>query len=302
MVAQYEKVTADKPRGSSFFCREFTAPVFTAPWHFHPECELTLILESRGRRFVGDSVEPFDAGDLVLLGPNLPHCWINSPAGSSARRGRPGARAVVAQFSDGLMLQDDGAELAAVRALLTRRAPRGVHFSGGRAGRLSERLRRLPDGRGLARLLELLVILDELAHLPPRAARLLTSEGYVPRLDAEQAGRLERVCRMVSAGYAEKISQPQAASLAGLSPAAFSRFFRRKMGKTFVDYLHGVRVGEACRLLIEQDDLSIAEICYACGFGNLSNFNHHFRRLQGVGPRDFRRRHLTAARRATGAD
>ena len=293
MLAQYEK-NVPESEIQSFSCRRFDSPSFTTPWHFHPEYELTLITESRGQRFVGDSVAPFEPGDLVLLGPNLPHCWLNLPSS-----GLPLARArsVVVQFA-GDMLGDgwlDYPEMRQIGSLLRERAPRGIRFSGTSATRFAERVRTLPDLCGLDRLLELLVLLNGLARLPRRATTVLASEGFSPALNLEQAGRLERVCRFVHQNFQRSIRQTEAAALAHLSPAAFSRFFRQKTGRTFVDYLNDVRLGEACRLLIEKDSLGVTEVCYACGFGNISNFNRHFRLRHGAAPREYRRRYLRSA-------
>jgi AraC-like DNA-binding protein len=294
MLAQYEKIVRGTGH-SSFACRRFDSPSFTTPWHFHPEYELTLIVESRGQRFVGDSIASFAAGDLVLLGPNVPHCWLNLPPSGRPRRGAPveRARSVVVQFPGDLFGGWlDYPEMSRIGSLLRRRAPRGVCFSGPGAARIAARLRALPDLRGLDRLLELLGLLDGLARLPPRAASALASDGFSPALNLEQAGRLERVCRFVHQNFQRPLRQTEAAALAHLSPEAFSRFFRQKTGRTFVDYLADVRVGEACRLLIEQDSLGVTEICYACGFGNVSNFNRHFRRRHGAAPREYRRQYL----------
>ncbi len=293
ILAQYEKIIRGGV-GQSFACRRYDSPSFTAPWHFHPEYELTLILESRGQRFVGDSIAAFTPGDLVLLGPNLPHCWLNlQPLALPRER----ARSVVTQFSGDLLGSGwlDLPEMTRVGALLRGRAPRGVWFSGGAAARVAERVSRLPDLAGLDRLLELLKILDSLAGLPRRAATVLASEGFLPALNLEQAGRLERVCRFVHQNFQGPIRQTQAAALAYLSPEAFSRFFRQKTGRTFVDYVNDVRVGEACRLLIARDTLGVTEVCYICGFGNVSNFNRHFRLRHGMAPREYRRRYFQGA-------
>lgn len=296
MLAHYEKISQGREDGS-FFCRRFDSPSFTAPWHFHPEYELTLIVESRGQRFVGDSIAPFAAGDLVLLGPKLPHCWLNLPLSGQGSPTTPAqrARSIVVQFADDLLGGWlDYPEMERISRLLRERAPRGVHFAGTGALRAADRLRALPDLCGLDRLIALLALLDQLACVPSRAVTLLASEGFSPTLNLEQAGRLERVCRFVHQGFQHPLRQTEAAALACLSPEAFSRFFRQKTGRTFVDYLNDVRIGEACRLLIEKDALGVTEICYACGFGNVSNFNRHFRLRHGTGPREYRRRYLRA--------
>ena len=296
MIAHFEKIT-DRGEAGSFHCRCFDVPSFGTPWHFHPEWELTLIVESRGQRFVGDNIAAFAPGDLVLLGPNLPHCWLNvpSPEGYGASVGR--ARSVVVQFGANLLGAgwQEGPEMRAVRSLLTDRASRGVCFVGPAAQRLGGRLAALPGQHALPRLLELVALLDALARLPARAARPLASEGFTPALNLAQAKRLETICRFVHGHFRDAIRLAEMAALAHLTPEAFSRFFKQKTGKTFVEFLNDVRIGEACRLLIEQETLGVTEICYACGFENVSNFNRHFRLRHRLSPRDFRRRFLSAA-------
>ena len=298
MLAHFEKVTRDHLDGS-FFCRHFDGAAFDAPWHFHPEWELTLILEGGGQRFVGDSVAAFGPGDFALLGPDLPHCWLSLPTGLPPVRSTPGARArtVVTQFDGDLLGAgwQERPELRAVDALFARHAARGVVFTGPEAAPLAVRVAALPGLRGLDRLLELLSILDALAHLPEPAATPLASEGYAPALNLRQAQRLETVCRFVHERFRETIRLAEVAALAHLTPEAFSRFFRQKARRSFVDYLNDVRVGQACRLLIERDTLGITQICYACGFGNVSNFNRHFRLRHGTSPREYRRRFAAAA-------
>ena len=293
MIARFEKIIDGDAR-QSFACRRINSPTFSAPWHFHPEYELTLIVESSGQRFIGDHIAPFKPGDLVLLGPNVPHCWLNlSSADTPAKR----ASAVVVQFSGDFLGEEiwDRPETRRIATLLRGRSRRGVAFAGKAASRLKERVRTLPALDSLERLLELLKVLHDLASLPRSAFTLLSSEGFVPNLNLKQMGRLERVCRFVHENYRQPIPQAQAAALAHLSNEAFSRFFRKETGRTFVGYLNDVRVSEACRLLIGEEALAVTEVCHACGFENLSNFNRHFRLRRGLAPRDYRRFYLHRA-------
>lgn len=282
MRASLEKV-ALRP-GESFACREFRLPRFDSPFHFHPECELTLVEASHGLRFVGDSIERFDAGDLVLLGSNLPHYWTNPPDW----RGR--ARSVVVQFP--LDLLGTGwlatPEFAAVRRLLDL-AARGVHFRGRAAAAAARGLRAMTGLAPFARLQLLLETLHALAAAP--GARQLASAGFAPAMGVEDEGRLGRVLDYVNQRAAEGLQQREAARRAGLSPAAFSRYFRKKMGHTFEDFVNEVRVGRSCRALIETPEKSVAEIAFAAGYNNLANFNRQFRRRTGLSPVEYRRRH-----------
>ncbi|HWA87124.1 MAG TPA: AraC family ligand binding domain-containing protein, partial [Opitutus sp.] len=126
MKPLYEKIGPDS--GRSFFCREFAGRAFDCPFHFHPECELTHIVGSRGLRFTGDHVGGFGPGDLVLFGPDLPHSYHNDPAGA---RGRAAAHSQVIQFSPGCLggILQNAPEFLPVRRLLAR-ASRGLQFTG----------------------------------------------------------------------------------------------------------------------------------------------------------------------------
>lgn len=282
MRASLEKV-ALRP-GESFVCREFRLPRFDSPFHFHPECELTLVAASHGLRFVGDSIERFEAGDLVLLGSNLPHYWTNPPDW------RGTARSVVVQFPLDLLGAGwlDTPEFAAVRRLLVK-AERGVHFRGRTAAAAARRLRTMTGLAPFARLQLLLETLHALAGAP--GARLLASAGFTPAMGVEDEGRLGRVLDYVNRRAAEGVQQREAARRAGLSPAAFSRYFRQKMGHTFEDFVNEIRVGRSCRALIETPEKSVAEIAFAAGYNNLANFNRQFRRRTGMSPVEYRRRH-----------
>lgn len=269
--------------GESLACRRFVMPRFLSPWHFHPELELTLIEKSHGLRFVGDSIERFEAGDLVLVGAGLPHYWSNSPEWKGT------AESIVILFREDLLGADWLAkpELAAVHGLLAR-AARGICFKGGALTSAAGRMRRMVELPPLPRLLLLLETLHELAGAG--GGRLLSSGDFSPSLDHDDQSRLGRVLDYVNAMAAEGVEQKEAAKRAGLSPAAFSRYFRKKMGRTFEGFVNEVRVGRICRALVEDDDRTVAEIAFAAGYNNLANFNRQFQRRTGMTPLAYRRR------------
>ncbi|MDD5200239.1 MAG: AraC family transcriptional regulator [Terrimicrobiaceae bacterium] len=175
--------------------------------------------------------------------------------------------------------------MANIRRLLAL-ARRGLVFSGDTPKQTASDMRRIASLNGWPRLRLLLDILNRLAG--ERRPRLLASAGFSSELDERDGKRLTAVCEYVNRFYEEGIQQKKAASMAGLSPAAFSRFFHKRMGKTFEAYVAEVRVGHACRRLMDGDS-TIFEIASSTGFNNLSNSNRHFRKLKGVPPRDFRR-------------
>ena len=296
MNPQAQKVA--RPRESSFVYRLKADPRFSRGWHFHPEYELTAILESRGRRLVGDSIERYGSGDLVLLGPNLPHAWRSEdrPARRARRRrrGEPLHRAIVIQFDERLLGEGflRAPELEPVASVLAR-AARGLAI-GGRTR--DEVVRRMISMRRLApydRLLELLKVLGAIAA-GGRDLRPL-SRAAISAAEGRGRGRIHRVLAWLHERYTGPVTQAAAAAQAGMTPSGFSRFFRRAAGTTYTGHLSGLRVAHAADLLRETD-LPVLEVSLRSGFANLSNFNRRFLRLKGMTPREFRARASEAVR------
>ncbi len=281
MRARAQKVTSS--RQASFAYRVKSSSSFPFKWHFHPEYELTFILESSGARFVGDSNESYKDGDLVLLGPNLPHTWLSDPALPADLR----HRAIVVHFAVDFLgaAFNSSPEMVEISDLLGR-AARGLHFGSRLAAEAGAKMVLMKKQEGLERLVSLL---DLLQGLTP-GGRSLSSSAFVPSNRERDLRRIDRVCAYINDRYHGRLSQPEVADVAGMTPQAFSRFFRKTVGKTFVDYLAELRVSQACRLLIETDH-SVVEISLRSGFNNLSNFNRRFRKLRGQSPRRFRSAH-----------
>lgn len=281
--ARIEKILP--PTAASFVYQIKREGNFGAFWHYHPEYQLTLVLRGRGTRFVGDDVSPFKAGDLVLTGPNLPHMWC-SPR--PRVRGGHSQEAVLIQFPEAIFGEPflSLPEMAPVRRLLERSAL-GIRFGEAARRKVSRRMVRMGRQRGLARLIELLELLRILSQSP--AEGTLSSRTFAPSVRLADRDRIDRICHYAAQNSATSISLSQAAAAAHLSVPAFTRFFKKCTGKTYVEYLTELRVGSACRLLVETDR-SVTEVCFAAGFNNVSTFNRRFLELKGVAPRAFRGR------------
>jgi len=270
----------------SFAVREFTLPGFKVPWHFHPECELTLILQSRGWRFVGDKLEEFAPGDLVLIGSNLPHYWRSPDSGKPSEEE---AKAIVVQFREECFGADflGLPEMTGIRSLLLS-ARRGLHFTGKNRDAVAAIMTRLPGSNGFDRLLALLNIFKLLNE--STEVRTLSSPGFAPLLDEFASERVNRACKFIFKNFAAPIRHEEIARGAGMSLSAFGHYFKRVTGRTLTDFMNDVRIGHASRLLIETDQ-SVSAIAYASGFESLSNFNLRFRKLTGLNPREYRHKH-----------
>ena len=282
MKAILEKISHD--RNNAFKLFEFQTRRFNCPFHYHPEIELTLIAKSSGHRYVGDHIGRFAPGDLVLMGQDLPHSYINDAKFSGA------AHAMVLQFLPtclGAHFFQLG-ELKRIHRLLGLSRV-GLAFHGrtrDKVGSLMSQLKTLDD---FERLVGFLNILNVLAR--STEYRTLASPTYSPSLALYQGERINRVCELVSRKFKEGITQSEAARTAKMSAPSFSRFFRRATNRTFRAFLNEVRVGHATHLLLETDR-SVAEVCYDSGFGNLSNFNRQFLKLRKVSPRVYRHKQI----------
>lgn len=255
----------------------FRSRAFAFSWHFHPEVELTLITAGSGTRYAGDSIEPYEPGQLTLLGAGVPHAFVSAAPGRH--------EAVVVHFradflGPGLF---DAAEFAAAGRLIAA-AGRGLELPAPEP--TVRRLTELAIRTGADGTLGLLDALVRLADGAP--GRPLASAGYRPP-GRPNSRRMDDVFGYLHAHYAEPLAVDDVAAVAHLSPTAFSRFFRRATGRTFTAYLTELRIGAARRLLAD-GDRAVSDIAASCGFGNLSNFNRRFRALTSMTPREYRAR------------
>lgn len=260
-------------------------PYETVRWHFHPEYELNLITETSGRFFVGDHTGTFAPGQLCMVGPNLPHNWVSElPDDQPVAR-----RCVVLQFSAKCIRRGIEAfpELANLERLLAD-SQRGILFSDATAARAAEMLTALLGAQGVTRVYQFLALLDFLAQA--RDNTLLCTASFQPDPAGYQSSTINQVLQYLAQHLGERLSESDVARYAGMEASAFSRFFRRHIGMPFVQYLNRLRLNRACELLTASDQL-VTDICYACGFNNLSNFNRQFLAAKGMSPSQFRRYH-----------
>ena len=257
-------------------------PFRTVRWHFHPEYELHLVTATEGNRYVGDHIGPFGAGDLVFVGPNLPHNWISDvPAGESVEE-----RCIVLQFTDDFIASCIATfpELRFVQPLLAE-AFRGIRFEQAVAKRVEPLLRALLGESGARRIALFVSILDLIGHAEQRTP--LASIGFRPNPKVYLSTTMNLVLQHIGRNFTHDLSETDLAKLSRQSVSTFSRSFRKHTGMTFVQYVNSLRIELACQHLSEAD-LTITDICYAVGFNNVSNFNRQFLAVKGMPPSKFR--------------
>ena len=282
--------TVEVDAAGSFRSKWISCASFTADhtWHYHPEFELCWIVSSQGTRFIGDSIERYQAGDLVLVGPNLPHCWHDERGGAAEN-----SQAVVVQFRPEMFGHDflGLPEFQLVKRLF-RASKCGLHIRGETASRVGVQLRSLVRQTGIARLIGLLDILRILSEGETDLRRLASVDYHITNDITElNRDRIEQIHRYVRENLSSDINQAQIAGLVGLTPPAFSRFFRRATGQTFVGFVNILRINEVCRAMTESSDC-ITQIAMDCGYNNIANFNRQFLALKGMNPTQYREHQL----------
>jgi AraC-like DNA-binding protein len=248
-------------------------------WHYHPEYELLYVPHGTGRRHIGANVSRYEDGELLLLGPNVPHLSYGYGYGQGEY-----FEELVVQFAPDL-LGADWLALPEMRQiqLLLERARTGLVFTAALRHEVGPQLKQLLVLAPLPRLLALVHILQQLA-VTPAYLDLAASSVVAPSAAQE---RLNRVLTLLNQRLAGPVSVPELAEEAALSVPAFCRFFKKMTQRTVTEFVNECRVQQAGRLLLQ--NLSVTEVGYASGFQNLSYFNRTFRRLMGVSPSAYRR-------------
>ncbi|HEY4063118.1 MAG TPA: AraC family transcriptional regulator [Puia sp.] len=282
MKAQFEPIA--NLESNSFNALIQHKKEFDFPFHYHPEYELTYILASEGIRYVGNHFENFGANDLVLVGPNLPHCWKNMeelPAVASA---------LVIQWKHDFLGNEwiDSKEFDAIKKL-QQLAAKGIKFPEATALQLKERLVAIVALPPFDRLITLLQILNELATT--NKYDILCKEGFSHNLDFVDNQRINTVYQYVKKNYKEKITLSAISSAVNMSEVSFSRFFSKLMKKSFFAFLNEYRINIACNLLIETD-WQVIQVCYASGYESLPFFYRQFKKFKKCTPQNFKSQFL----------
>ncbi|MDR8392719.1 AraC family transcriptional regulator [Aliifodinibius sp. S!AR15-10] len=274
----------------SFVVEQHSYKNFLKVWHYHPEIELVVILESSGTRFVGDSIEKFKPGEIVLIGKNLPHLWLNEDK-YFENNSELKAKAHVIRFYDSFVTKFLSIpEMKALRDLF-KRSKRGIKFEGDSNSEVQHSVNSLFNLHGLKRIKVLLDILDSLAS--QNQYKLLSSAGFVSSFENEKESKILRVYEYVMQNFKEDISLDEAAGIVNMNPSAFSRYFKKTQKKTFSQFLKEVKIGYACKLLLEQT-YNVSEVCYRSGFNNISNFNRQFKSEKKMTPTQYVKKHTEA--------
>jgi AraC-like DNA-binding protein len=283
--ASYE--TLQPPSGQSFLLRKFESSAFDAPYHFHEEYELTYILTGSGKRYVGNHMEDFAPGDLVLLGPNLPHCWKLEHSTEL----KPKGSAIVVQFSASFLGDDffNKNELKNISKLF-QRSGCGISFNQAVRTAVGPSLPALSKEKNNFKIL--IGFLEILQRLATSGDYVLLDQNRIvaERTVAEQE-RINPVFAYLVENFRRHVSLDEAAGIANMTPNAFCKYFKKATRKTFMETIIEYRLNYAIQQLV-QTDKPISDISFESGFGDVSHFYKMFKVKMHLSPLNYRKKFM----------
>ncbi|HEY4288143.1 MAG TPA: AraC family transcriptional regulator [Puia sp.] len=264
----------------SFVIRKFTEVRFSAPYHYHPEYELTLIVKGTGKRFVGSHMQDYTAGDLVLLGDNMPHCWKTTEevTGESV--------SIVVHFRKEF-LGDRFFDIPEMESILNmlNESRNGLHFKGDTTP-IGNRMLALLQEKN--RYSKLILLLDLLQHLATSSRyTMLQKKNEFESLSLPDKDKIHKIIAYIVDHFQQDISLDAAAGIANMSPTAFCKYFKRITRKTFIEAVNDYRIDSAIRELVNTDK-SISQVCFDSGFNDVSNFHRTFKSKVNISPLQYR--------------
>jgi AraC-like DNA-binding protein len=278
-----------KAPSHSFSVREDRDPFINNRWHYHSEVELIHFHQGAGTQFVGDHIKRFQAGDIILVGSNLPHYWRYDEAWFTGDKAFQ-VHSTVIHFSEDFWGERflDLPETRPIRSLLEK-ARRGILVMEKEGKKIPEGIGRIRQSEGVDRILALIECLSVFAGSD--RLHLLSSMGF--RHDYSETGseRINAIYDYTFRHFSQKIHLAKVAAVAGMAPNSFCRYFKSRTGKTYTQFVTEIRVGHACKLLID-NRISIKQLCFESGFNNFTCFHKHFKQFTGKSPQHYLKAHL----------
>ncbi len=286
MLPRFQKIDANI--NHSFYVEHMKFHHFPNPLQFHPEIEILLVIKGTGTRFVGDSIDRFGPGDLVMIGRNVPHVWYSDEI-TPQENSDPGTEIIFILFKKDLF-GDQFWTLPESQNIskLIKLSGRGIRVTGKSLEKIQGLMRMISTSTGFNRIVLLLSILEIIAS--GKEYKFLSSPLSKYTINESDSNRLNKVYKFVNNNFHNDITLKDASTIANLSPSAFCRYFKKSANKTFIKFLNEIRVAHACRLLIE-DDLPVSGIGYSCGYSNISYFIRQFKLITGFTPLTYRKKY-----------
>ena len=287
MKAVLKKVTPTTE--SSFNIHTDVGKNMLSAWHFHSECELLLIQKSSGTCLIGDYIGPFESDEVFLFGSNLPHTFIHD--NEFMQEGREG-HSIVILFQKEFLGADffNLPEIKEIGKLLIL-AKQGLRLFGDTRKKVTKLMKKTLDATPGKKLITLLTSLQLISET--KEYEIISSYGFTCPDSLADNKRINIVFEFTFKNYNNKITLEEVAALLKMPKHSFCRYFKSKTNKTYIQFLMEVRIGQACKLLVEED-LNVKEVGYSCGYNNTSNFYHQFKTIMKKNPFEYKRNYLVS--------
>jgi AraC-like DNA-binding protein len=269
----------------SFSIGVFQDNLEKSSWHYHNNFEISFITEGSGKRIVGDSIEDFQPGDLVFIGPNLPHVWIAEKETRTASNRT--LEMVFLQFTSSVLSTQllSLPEFSFVKKALDL-SEKGIQIVGQTLNEVSEIMLQLPYLKNFDRVLNFFKMMDIIGK--SKSNIHLASKNYLKLRFTTGNKRIATIHDYLMNNYQGDVNLKRLAALVNMAEGSLCRYFKMNMGITLFEYLNQIKIEFACKLLMDRD-LSITEVCYDSGFNNISHFNQQFKKINGVPPSEYRK-------------
>ncbi len=279
MLPIFQKIEANI--NHSFYVEHMKFCYFPNPLQFHPDIEILYVIKGSGTRFVGDSIERFGPGEIVIIGENVPHLWYSDEKYIQGNNNLT-TEVIFILFKKAVFgeLFWNMPESKSIQKLI-QLFQRGIRLTGNTATEVSRMMLSICKVTGFKRIILLLSILEMIAE--NKEFRILANPVFNNIINQTDSERLNKVYEYVISNHDRKISLKEASSIANLSVPAFCRYFKKRTNKTFVQFLNEIRISFACRLLLEEN-LPVSKTGYVCGYDNVSFFIKQFKKITGFTP------------------
>lgn len=274
----------------SFNVRKDTGEQVYSMWHHHPEIELFLIRGGKGVQIVGDKTSNInEACHMIITGPYLPHTLVYNNGSSGCE-----VEAFVVHFNPEMLgsVFINMPEMRSVKELLAQSC-HGLNIFGKTLEKMEQQMIALYEADYATRLILLLQLLHTIAS--GKEYEVIASKGFAGDFSTRDNTRINKIYQFTFDNFHRDISIEEVSAQLNLSKESFCRYFKLKTGKTYVQFLMEVRIGHACKLLMENEK-NVAEVCFSCGYNNASNFHHQFKSIKGKTPLQYQKDYLSAAK------
>lgn len=269
---------------ASFLYKKEIFKYFDIPWHYHPEYEIALINKGSGELIIGNSIHFFNPGDLLFLGPNIPHLWkskeTNSKKGSTVEQ-------LIIQFPHDFLGRElfDKYEFQSIRSIL-QKSTLGIVFKERTRETIIKKINVMQKAGDFERLMLLLSMLEIMASTSEYST--VSSPGFLNTFAHHDEERMNKLYNYTLLNFQKEITTNEIASIFNMEESSFCRYFKKRTKKTYMQFLNEVRLGFACKILLD-NVFSVNQVCIKCGFKSISNFNRQFKIFAGKTPKEYRK-------------